>query len=1470
MLDRLYATLARGPSLNCRPHSSRQRIDLMSFDRMGDVDPRQVLLDLLGGASKVKLRPSVEMPDSLRNTTPFGRVAEPAPETQTQSESQSAADESTPDEAPPANDEPSPEERAAVKAWRAQKSLLGKLRNLSEDARTYEQDTGVHALNLGYPILSLPPGSMGGTRRILAPLAFIPLTLEVNAGRRPHVTLACHGEGVDLVTPNPALLAWIERETGKPIEDLFEDEDGEAPWQEIGAILKLVVERLELEVPGIEAMSDPEQFLLQPTPRAEDLPSGAALLPSALIGLFPSANQGLLRDTKEMIAAPELDGPVAPFLELAADLAPPDPAEADREPDEVQRSKRECVDENYVARADPFQAQAVQRARTSRALVIHGPPGTGKSQTITNIIGDHLARGERVLFVCDKRTALDVVANRLEHMGLGRFCAVVHDPRRDQRDLYMSVRSSLEELSDLKTEERGAGELRRVNRGLQDIHDELFASRVALMDADADSRSFHELMGRWVTIDAPFVEGLGPLEDVAPETLDGARRDIEVASERARAVHYPTNPWSTAVGCSLDSFLAMSMDDLRRQLASLVEHARTADRRADDRIPPFALNRSLEDQSKGRAALEKQLRRTVESVDEKIRTRVASLEVDAAAQFRREVAAVAPQRQLLDPLDRELSLTIATGLPPIRGLNEDIGTLERFLTTSRKWWGVFAFGLKSATGRVLRPYGLARDTEQVERLVHFLKGLRARILVSDTLRQLRGESGAAPGAILTDEELIADLTGFEQALGSRALADDDAELSARTRRALFEPAEAEPLLEGLKLSRARAEALATLEQAIDACAVISDEWGRQFADHGRAGKLAGDTVAALEASSDALENVLRVSDAIARLQPPLSGAAAAVVQAGLDPEVALAAIERQVIAAELAARVRADDRLSRLDGERLEHSLQRYAELEDAKRQLVRDVVLHSWVERQRDRLLASTRTRLSSAGAALRRRLFVRGKRAMRLRQVIAAGEAESHETGEEDPLFTMCPVWMASPETVAQVFPRRPIFDTIVFDEASQCRLEEALPSLTRAKRTVIAGDPKQLPPSRFFEAAIASSDDDEIETEQDLFEMQQGEVEDLLAAALNLQVDEAYLDVHYRSRNSDLIEFSNQHFYQSRLQSIPGHPANRAVAPPLRINRVDGLYEERCNPAEAERVAQIVADLLKRAEPPSIGIACFNLKQRDLIRDALDDRANDDDEFARRLATARARQGDGSFEGLFVKNLENVQGDERDHIIISTTYGPNAAGKFYRRFGPLGRAGGGRRLNVLVTRAREEVHLVTSIPREVYRASDAIPEGASPNGAWLLFAYLRFAEGLSDLYEEDAQLREEAGAREHVSLVERTIPPASAFALGLGARLAGGCGIGSDVHWGNPGFCIDLALHHPEKQDDVTAGVLCDFARYDRAPDPIAWEVFRTGIMKWQGWQLHRVWTPAFFRDPERVLRSVEAAAAAVQASEPERGS
>lgn len=1460
MLERLYASLMRGPGLNCRPHHSRQRIDVTSLTALKDLAPAMVLPMLLDDDKPVRLDAKVDPPANPPNR--FEKKTEDAPEP----------------------DDPH------LRAWDAQKKLLTKLRHLSEDAKTYEQDTGVGVLNIGYPLLSLPPGSVGGSSgRILAPIAFVPVSLEVSTGRKAGLTVTRRADGLDMVTPNPALLAWLERETGNApeVDALFNDEEGEDPWREIAELVRLVAGMLDIEAPPelsawvAEATTPPgadESSTSSPKPQApsppltrtpdtDALPNTAAIVPGAVLGMFPMSNQGLLRDTRKMIETDALDGPVTPFIDVGASLAADEHDVADAGP--AERRRRTFADERFVALADPCQARAVARSRTDTGLVLHGPPGTGKSQTITNIIGDHLARGERVLFVCDKRTALDVVYNRLDHLGLGGLCALVHDPQRDQRHLYMSIRARLEELSDTETRPRAASRVEKIDTELQRLHDELTTHHDALMVEDADGHPFHELVGRWLSIDAPTDAASETLlRQASLDDLDRCRQDLVVILTRACEVEHAHNPWSTCLGTTLDAFLSRSMDELRQRFASLLEDGRAADATADADIPPFETGGdvSLADQAAARVDLADRLDGIAEHVDETIRSHVAAMPAEDVKRQSQAITDATSYREAFaaGPLDSELHLATRGSLPNLVTINQQLADLEYYLEKMARWYSFICFGAKSAGKKVMRAYGLSASVENAERLRGFLAGLRARIVLSDLLQRLGASSSEQP-AVVDDEALDAGLEQYDKTFAAVRIADTHAELADRFRGSLTDAQVRDRLLSGLRKSPARAEALTQLELSFTGIDLFDADWLAQVFAKLRGGTTAGELLTKLEQRFDTIEPILRIRDGLDRLPVTFRDGAKALLEQSLETDAALATIEKTVLAGACARRIETTPTLKGLDEQRLASAFDRYRELEDDKRRLVRDAILHDWVTKQKSRLLAGTGTRLNSDGADLRRRLFTRGRHAMRLRQVVSVGE----RIAGGDPLFDMCPVWLASPETVAQVFPRKAMFDVVVFDEASQCKLEEALPVLTRAHRVVIAGDPKQLPPTRFFEASITGSDDDfDTDSDQGMFEAQQGEVEDLLNAALNLDIEQSYLDVHYRSRNADLIAFSNENFYHGRLQAVPGHPSNVARFAPLTLHRADGVYQDRCNPTEAERVVDLVSDLLKRAEPPSIGIACFNLKQRDLVSDRLDARAEADDDFARRLAKARSRTGDGSFEGLFVKNLENVQGDERDHIIVSTTYGPDPKGKFYKRFGPLNLPGGGRRLNVLVTRAREEVHLVTSIPGEAYRAAETIPEGMTPTGGWLLFAYLRFAEELAEVYEREHERWEEAGRASRSSsdptgetpvpvakVTRRSIEPASDFGLSLGERLARDRGIGIDAHWGNAGFCVDTALHHPERVGDVTVGVLCDFNRYRFAEDPVHWEVFRLGILEWTGWSLHRLWTPRYFRDPERSLNEIE---------------
>jgi len=1511
MLERLFAGLMNGPNLNCRPHSSRQRIDFTQIAKLGDLTPDEALRLLLEKKAEVKLTARMPMPKR-----PKGASGSRSRESNSTANETKGAEEA----------QLTPEEKAALTAWNDQYKLVNKIRILADEARTYEQDTGEQALNLGLPLLSLPPGSLGASRRrtaakrVLAPLAFIPVTLTLRSGATPTIEIACKEGGVDRVTPNPALLSWLEQQTGKPLGELFADERGEDPWREISDLTRHVCKELDLEVP--EAFKEPvapppaappppseplsaddpglslptpvpsepsatppdsiqgqakavkarptgqEAFTLQPAPRADDEGARPAIVSAAVLGLFPLNNQGLLRDTQAMLACDAVQGPVESFIQANVSLDQPPDVSYDHEAWSGQRRPRDFANERYVIQSDPCEARAVRLARACRGLVVHGPPGTGKSQTITNIIGDHLARGERVLMVCDKRTALDVVANRLEHLGLGSLCALVHDARHDQHNLYRAIREQIENLTDTHGAAKADSKLKKVDAELQKLHAELTQYWTLLMEKDGKAEcTFHELMGQWLSAPAPQAVKLDAtlLSGAKSQDLELHEQTLHSILARGMNIGYAQHPWREAAGVSLEEFLARPTQEWRATLESYAEAGRSADATLDATIPPFAAEPPIALQGQARGVLAIELAKVLEQHQAGSLAAWAKKDLSALNRIQQKLAKAAPSLEVLrsGPLEAELSLVVEEKKLANAAQAQQLGAIEAYLAVARKWYGLLCFKRRSQAMEVLALYGLAPSIQAVERVRIFLVGLRARTVLQALCKELLGRppTNDEAGADEWIDQTIAAQSRLVDLLLRVKTESALAGLSDPVTQSLLKPSDATTLIAGLQKSSTRAAALTGLEETLAGSHLFERGWLSSVFGQWPAGQQTEKTLAGLIEGIGDLEDLLRIRAGLTELPREFQEPAKALLEASLPADAGVAALRKAVLAAQISERLRGNSALQTLDGQRILASFERCRALEDNKRELVRDSVLDHWISKQQERLLVGTGSRLNSQGADLRRRLTMRGERALRLRQVVAFGQAI--EGG--DPLFDLRPVWMASPQTVAQVFPRQPLFDVAIFDEASQCRLEEALPVLLRAKRVVIAGDPKQLPPTRFFESGVAASEDEDVETDQQLFEAHQGELEDLLSAALGIDIQQCYLDVHYRSRNADLIEFSNHQFYSSRLQPIPGHPAHRSRFAPVTLYRANGIYEERTNLQEAEQVCRIVGDLLKRAEPPSIGVACFNLAQRDLIVEKLDELAQEDAEFAARLGEARVRQGASTFEGLFVKNLENVQGDERDHMIISTTYGPDATGRFYRRFGPLGRAGGGRRLNVLVTRAREEVHLVTSVPPAVYRSLPPIPANETPGGGWLLFAYLAYAEQLAMAYEaaHEAQAKEAKAEQASVKILPSRSP--SEFAAALAQQLANDQKVGSDVHWGNDGFCIDLALHHPRHADEVTIGVLCDGVRFAQAEDPVEWDLFRSWILESQGWKLHRVWTPSFFRDPRGAVEKILKEAAKVVASE-----
>jgi primosomal replication protein N'' len=361
-----------------------------------------------------------------------------------------------------------------------------------------------------------------------------------------------------------------------------------------------------------------------------------------------------------------------------------------------------------------------------------------------------------------------------------------------------------------------------------------------------------------------------------------------------------------------------------------------------------------------------------------------------------------------------------------------------------------------------------------------------------------------------------------------------------------------------------------------------------------------------------------------------------------------------------------------------------------------------------------------------------LKGPKAKRLREIL--------DSGPDIGLMHLRPVWLMNPDVASRVLPLRPgLFNLVVYDEASQIPVEHAVPTLFRGRRVVISGDEKQMPPSSFFSSSIGNDEDEDDEelddaaTDAERAELAETwnrrEVKDcpdlLQLGRSSLPI--TTLQIHYRSKYRELIGYSNAAFYGGSLSVPARHPEEEIRrARPVEFVRVDGIYANQTNPEEATRIV----GLLERywAGPtedcPTIGVVTFNRKQADLIEEVIQARASEHEAFAAALRRESDRLQRGEDMGFFVKNVENVQGDERDIIIFSTTFGRDARGTFRRNFGVLGSVGGERRLNVAVTRAREKVVLVTSMP--IKDVSDWLSSGRPPSKPRdYLQAYLDHAE-------------------------------------------------------------------------------------------------------------------------------------------------
>ncbi|WP_083403522.1 DUF3320 domain-containing protein [Curtobacterium sp. MCBA15_016] len=1245
---------------------------------------------------------------------------------------------------------------------------------LAHKAKTVVEETGSNNLYITL-------GSMVWTvksKQVRSPLILVPVTLKARTrGGTYEIVLDESG----MSTPNYCLLEkiWAEHRIRIPaLADPKSDASGIDVEQVLAGTREAILRA------GIDAVVEPTVDL--------------AILQFAKFRLWKDLDENWAALSTNPLVQHLIESPTERFVGDLVDLE-----HTSAGTDELD----ELLSELPVP-ADSSQLEAIAAATAGRTFVLEGPPGTGKSQTITNLLAKSIADGRRVLFVAEKRAALQVVQRRLDAVGLAPFTLDLHDKGAKPAEVRARLREALAQRPRVDHEAvvRVGDAVSQNRRGLS-----RYARR--LHETNESGRSFYTARNSELAT-ADIARTLEIPVDVAARItesdINAIRRALREAPDVAlRARPSADHPWAFASAGTDPEVLRARADAFDRAVDSVPA-------RNDATLGSYA------------EALTNATRpehfRALASIVEAPPVTAAVLTEAGTQRWRDATAAVQEQ---VHTFSQRYADVLAVLRP--ESLRADLAAIAREAATAA---ASSIFGRKKRLQSVadeLAPHTVPGVAVDPDRLV----ALTARAAdMHQSARDLASSIAVIPGLVIRpgwsplDQDTHASLASEVRWLSWLADVTHGTNEDATDRRfrgSLFNYATRSgvPQPELRDQVVAFSSALGALASSAAWLPWLGEElplirWNATRG--GRSGAARdGSTPEAWVDWLSVLEP-LRAAGLLDAYEVLLKGAQGS--------EDALEAFDRGLATAMRLERARATG-LDQFDPAGHEHKIGRYVEAARELREHLPRVIPEKVVSRR-------TFNETTASGGAGQ---FLAEVRSSKVRKLMPVRELMSRY-GQYVTELTPCV--LVSPDSVARFFEATPgLFDLVVFDEASQVRVADAIGAMGRAKAVVVVGDSKQMPPTSFAETSIDDSDDDE----NGAAEQVAVDEESILAQCVQARVDRFQLTWHYRSQDESLIAFSNRYYYDDQLTSFPAPAIGEASAGVdghgVSLRRVDGEFMRagqegttrqnlRTNPVEARA---IVAEIQRRfaASPnliPSLGVVTFNAQQRSLV-----------EELLRTLEDPRVNEAlDSAVDGLFVKNLENVQGDERDTILFSTAFSKNSRGVLPLNFGPLTSPGGERRLNVAVTRARRQVVMFSSFDPQDLRADETTSLGIKH-----LRAYLELAQ---------RGARAALGARDDAMLTDRH---RDEIASELQAR---GLAVQTDV--GLSDFKVDIAVAHPSSPTEPLLAVLLDTPAWaaratvaDR--DALPLEVLEN-LMHWPS--VRRVWMPHWLADRDVVIDSIVA--------------
>ncbi|MCR5526463.1 MAG: DUF4011 domain-containing protein [Lachnospiraceae bacterium] len=1073
--------------------------------------------------------------------------------------------------------------------------------------------------------------------------------------------------------------------------------------------------------------------------------------------------------------------------------------------------KNEVMDLHTVVDADSSQMEAIEMAKSGKSFVLQGPPGTGKSQTITNIIAECLHDDKKVLFVSEKLAALRVVYDKLKKAGLEEFCLELHSHKSSKKEVITELCRTLKAdrsavSSKAEAELQAKARLQeQLDTYAEELHKPLLVIKESLYQLYEDYYACRKV---------PELEfSLKEIEKKDENYLNEAVDLLKQYEEYIPTVgdDYRKNEW---LGYMSDPGSFESADRLKNRFQMIIDGLEELLALSKDCEKDYSIESDTLSRTQRLAALFNIFAGTAFLRPEVLRKERSETACDIVKILEELGGKMITARKQLDDLFEEDIYKI-DGKDYYNKLIKIYGGFFSRLFNADYKKMITDIRMASKTGK--KPgYGTARDQmrslmEYQELTDKFIleRAKLSGILKTDGLnadtdwKQLETELGAVRKCI--DEGIgfgnIKDMTeetfeGSKEAFGLLA-----GKLSAPLKKIIPETQE--------------------LQKSFDTEYVLFETMS--FTD----------LLSKLQrcmGSIERRENWLRFSALLRSLkEKDLLDLVDHTLEKGME--------QNQV--AEIYKKL--------FYRQWIDHVIREKPVFADFTR-ISQDKAVREFAEKDRLQFeisKAQIKSELSSKRPSLD---LVAGGSEVAL--LLREGEKKRKQKGirkllEEagNLVQVLKPCFLMSPLSVSTFLSENGItFDTVVFDEASQIFPQDAIGAIYRAKQLIVVGDSKQMPPSNFFNSAVEIDDTDEETGDVADFES----ILDLCSASL----PQKRLKWHYRSRYEQLIAFSNKNFYDNTLVTFPSSTIDHEGIG-VDYYHVDGLFDRKShtNRKEAEFIVELVYKNIEKYPERSLGVVAFSVAQQGLIERLISKRRQEDPS-----KETFFKQDDTVKEPFFVKNLETVQGDERDTIIFSVAYGMDAEGKLLHNFGPLNRVGGERRLNVAVTRAKKNVQLVSSM-----HAADIDLNRTSAEGARLLREYLDYAEN-GNIEQESAVSSNSFEKND------------SEFEMEVCDFLREN-GFSVDVKVGCSGFKIDLGVRRPESSDYIMA-IECDGEAYHSSKNARDRDRLRKEVLERMGWKFYRIWSTDWYRntsvEKELLLKALNEAGdseeSAVKAEEP----